>query len=40
MNERERVQTVINVLKGRFNNLTTQEVLDLAYDIIDALDGK
>lgn len=37
MTYREAHEKVVFILKGRFNNLTVEEVNKLAYDIVDAV---
>jgi hypothetical protein len=39
MTQREQVAAVVKILKARFPNLTVEEVLSLAYDIVEALGG-
>ena len=38
MASRAQVLAVVAVLKRRFNNLTAEELLALAYDIVEALE--
>lgn len=37
--ERERMRKVTEVLKKRFNNLSATELMNLAFDILEALDN-
>lgn len=39
MEERERVKAVVAVLKRRFNNLGAEELIELAYDVLAAVNG-
>lgn len=38
MTQSEKVKVVVKILKKRFNNLTAEEVVHIAFQIVEALD--
>lgn len=38
--QREAVEAVIRILKQRFPNLTVEEVVKLAFDLVEAIEEK
>jgi hypothetical protein len=37
MTEREKIQAVVRILKSKFPNLNAEEVINLAYDILEVV---
>jgi hypothetical protein len=40
MTQKEKIKAVAQVLKSRFPNLTVEETIDLAFTIIEVIEGK
>ncbi len=38
MTQAEKVKAIAKVLKGKFTNLTVQEVIDISYKILEAIE--